>query len=168
MDSITFVPHGQGVGCLPEGMLTAKANTRTGFKWMLKTADQLTAILVLTAGAKNKRAAEMAGNKVWYTTSFNLLPGEAQLEKPSSMTSTTVATLVVAQGRKLSRAEVSHYYNNQEEVKHLLIQALKSSPVQTAPIPEAEANASPDILGALFGDISPDWKGWPRSMREMG
>ncbi len=96
VDSIIFVPRGQGVGCLPEGMLAAKANTRTGFKWMLKPADQLTAVLVLTAGAENRRAAKMTGNQVWYTTSSNSAAGDIQLGKPSSMTSTTVATLVVA------------------------------------------------------------------------
>lgn len=44
VDSIVFVPRGQRVGCLPEGMLAAKANSRSGFKSMFKAADSLTAV----------------------------------------------------------------------------------------------------------------------------
>ena len=97
----------------------------------------------------------MTGNQVWYTTSFNSAAGVTQLGKPSSMTSTTVATLVVAQGRKLSRGQPllqqpggSQAPPSPGTEKHSLL--------QTAPIVEAEASASPDILGDLLGDSSPE------------
>ena len=149
--SICFTPRNECMQYMPNGLVQEKAASAGGLKAMLKPADQLSAVLVLTASADKKKTLVLDGKPVMYTTGHrsvagNTMPTGAQ---PSRLTA-TVAALAMARGKAPIAAELDLLYNPSQgkQLVFLLQEAWRMMPKQAIEARKAPpADDSPDFLG---------------------
>lgn len=156
--TITFVPAGHSLACMPKGFVRDKAGSLGGLSPMWKPADQLTATLLLGASASKKDSPMLGGKPVRYTTSNRSGVGSTKPNQDkSSILTACVAGLAMARDIKASDKELHLWLTDSMVLKHELKQAWQKMPRQHLPQAiVAESDDSPDIMGALVPGPSPD------------